>query len=35
MYNQLGIDPDKQLMAPGGRPASIVKEGKVVQELIG
>jgi hypothetical protein len=34
MYHQIGIDPEKALMAPGGRPAAIVKEGKVVDELL-
>jgi hypothetical protein len=34
VYNQLGINPDKQLVAPGGRPVSIVKNGQVVSELI-
>ena len=34
MYHQIGIDPDKALMAPGGRPAAIVKEGKVVDEIL-
>ena len=34
MYHQIGIDPDKALMAPGGRPAAIVKEGKVISELV-
>jgi hypothetical protein len=34
MYNQIGIDPEKALMAPGGRPAAIVKEGHVVSELL-
>ena len=34
MYHQLGIDPDKHLMAPGGRPSAIVKDGKVVEELL-
>ena len=35
MYNQIGIDPNKHLMAPGGRPAMIVKDGKVMDELLG
>jgi hypothetical protein len=34
MYTQLGIDPDKHLMAPGGRPAAIVKDGKAIKELL-
>jgi hypothetical protein len=34
MYNQLGITADKELISPGGRPIEIVKDGKVVQELL-
>lgn len=34
MYHQIGIDPDKALMAPGGRPSAIVKDGKVVEEML-
>ena len=34
MYNQLGIVADKELMAPGGRPIEIVKDGKVVEALL-
>ncbi len=34
IYHQIGIDPDKQLMTPGGRPQYIVKDGHVVRELI-
>lgn len=34
MYNQLGIDPDKNLMAPGGRPVAVVKNGTVVSDLL-
>jgi hypothetical protein len=34
IYHQLGIDPDKLLMSPGGRPQAIVKDGKVVKELL-
>ncbi|MEO6435419.1 MAG: DUF1501 domain-containing protein [Tepidisphaeraceae bacterium] len=34
IYNQLGIVADKELMAPGGRPIEIVKDGKVVQALL-
>jgi uncharacterized protein (DUF1501 family) len=35
MYNQLGINADKELLAPGGRPIEIVNGGKVVQDLLG
>ena len=34
MYNQLGIVADKELLAPGGRPIEIVKDGKVVKALL-
>jgi len=35
VYNQLGINADKELMAPGGRPIEIVDGGKVIEELLG
>jgi hypothetical protein len=34
VYNQLGIDSNKVLYAPGPRPISIVKDGNVVKELL-
>jgi uncharacterized protein (DUF1501 family) len=34
VYNQLGIDPDKVLYAPGPRPINIVKDGTVIKELL-
>ena len=34
VYHQLGINADKELMAPGGRPIEIVDGGKVVNEII-
>jgi uncharacterized protein (DUF1501 family) len=34
VYKQLGIIADKELMAPGGRPVEIVKDGKVITELL-
>ncbi len=34
VFNQLGIKPDKKLMAPGGRPTAIVKDGEVVADLL-
>ncbi len=34
VYNQLGINADKELMAPGDRPIEIVDGGKVVQEIL-
>ena len=35
VYRLLGIDPEKRLLAPGNRPVAIVRDGKVVNELIG
>ena len=34
VYNQLGINSDKELMAPGGRPVEIVDGGKVIADLL-
>jgi uncharacterized protein (DUF1501 family) len=34
VYNQLGIDGVKRLIAPGNRPIDIVNSGKVVNELL-
>jgi hypothetical protein len=34
MLSQVGIDPEKHLIAPGGRPASIVYNGKIVKEIL-
>jgi uncharacterized protein (DUF1501 family) len=34
VYNQLGINADKELMAPGDRPIEICDGGKVINELI-
>ena len=34
VFNQLGINPEKKLMAPGNRPIDIVKSGQVVSELL-
>jgi hypothetical protein len=34
VYHLLGIVADKELMAPGGRPIEIVKDGNVVKELL-
>jgi hypothetical protein len=34
IYNQLGIQYDKTLLAPGNRPIAIVKDGNVVKELL-
>jgi hypothetical protein len=35
VYHQLGINGDKELMAPGNRPIEIIDDGKVRKELIG
>ncbi len=34
VYNQLGINAEKELMAPGDRPIEIVDGGRVIEELI-
>ena len=34
IYGQLGINADKELMAPGGRPIEIVDGGKVITDLL-
>jgi uncharacterized protein (DUF1501 family) len=34
VYNQMGINADKELMAPGGRPIEIVNDGEVVPDLL-
>lgn len=34
VYNQLGIDGVKRLVAPGNRPIDIVRDGKVLNELL-
>jgi hypothetical protein len=34
VFRQLGVDPDKRLMAPGNRPIDIVRGGEIVQELL-
>lgn len=34
MLSQVGIDPEKHLMSPGNRPASIVYNGKIVKEIL-
>jgi len=34
VYNRLGINADKELMAPGDRPIEIVDGGKVIKELL-
>src|SRR3954463_1933450 len=34
VYHQMGIDPEKTLLAPGNRPIKIVKDGALVKELL-
>ena len=34
VYAQLGINADKELIAPGPRPMEIVDGGEVIEELI-
>lgn len=34
IYNQLGINADKELMAPGDRPVEIVDYGKVIDDIL-
>jgi hypothetical protein len=35
VYHQIGINADKELMAPGARPIEIIDGGEVVKDLIG
>ena len=35
VYQQIGINADKELMAPGGRPIEVIDGGEVVMELVG
>ena len=34
IFHCLGVDPDKKLMSPGGRPIDIVRDGRVVREVL-
>ncbi len=34
IYHCIGINAEKELMAPGDRPIEIVNGGKVIKELI-
>ena len=34
VYQQIGINADKELMAPGARPIEIIDGGEVVKELV-
>lgn len=35
VYHQIGIDSSDRLLAPGGRPIDIVRDGRVIEGLIG
>jgi uncharacterized protein (DUF1501 family) len=35
IYNLVGVDHEKTLMAPGNRPVKIIDGGKPIKELIG
>jgi uncharacterized protein (DUF1501 family) len=35
VYHQIGINADKELMAPGARPIEIIDGGQVLKELLG
>ena len=34
IFSQLGINPEKKLLAPGDRPIDIVRDGKVISALV-
>ncbi len=34
VFAQLGIDPEQKLMAPGDRPIDLVREGRVLREVL-
>lgn len=34
VFTQLGIDPDKKLLAPGDRPIDLVRDGRVLREVL-
>jgi uncharacterized protein (DUF1501 family) len=34
VYHQLGVDPEKELLAPGNRPIEIVKGGRILRPLL-
>ena len=34
VYTQLGIDPSHELISPGGRPIEIVREARVVRDIL-
>jgi uncharacterized protein (DUF1501 family) len=34
VFTQLGIDPTQRLLAPGNRPIDLVREGRVLREIL-
>ncbi len=34
LFHQMGIDPEKKLMSPGDRPIDIVRDGRVIRDLL-
>jgi uncharacterized protein (DUF1501 family) len=34
IYHQIGINADKELMAPGNRPIEICENGRVIDEIL-
>jgi uncharacterized protein (DUF1501 family) len=34
VLHRLGIDPTKKLMSPGDRPIDLVRDGRVLQEIL-
>ncbi|MBK8098756.1 MAG: DUF1501 domain-containing protein [Planctomycetes bacterium] len=34
VFSLLGLDPEKKLMAPGDRPIDLVRDGRVLQEIL-
>ena len=35
IFNQLGVDPHRELQTPTGRPVQLFREGKIIEKLIG
>jgi Protein of unknown function (DUF1501) len=35
IFNQLGIDPHRELNTPTGRPVQLFREGKIIEKLVG
>ena len=34
VFTRLGIDPEKKLLAPGDRPIDLVRDGRVLREVL-